>query len=901
MFHSAISLETAERYDFLARACGGDESLRKDVELLIASHEKSGSFIDSPALLRAGEPPIGEESELKSGQRIGPYEVISLLGRGGMGEVYLALDERLHRKVALKLLPAFFIKDKERVERFKREARAASGLNHPNIITIHEIGEIDSQQFITTEFIEGETLRERLFRRHLTLNETLNVAIQIADALSAAHKAGIIHRDIKPENIMVRPDGYVKVLDFGLAKLAEASSFGDSEAPTKVNVKTAPGLVMGTASYMSPEQSRASAQVDHRTDIWSLGVVLYEMVAGRLPFEGKDIHRQVIAIQDEEARPLSMFAENVPERLEEIVSKALAKDPEERYQTAKDFLIDLRNLKRKLEIDALVERTSAPWSGSEVGGLSGAKEVVSKAQRTASQTTTVAQAQPTSSAEYIVNQIKQHKRGAALTSLLLFLIAVSVGAYFLFIRGTAKTINSVAVLPFVNTGGDANTEYLSDGVTESLINSLSQIPNLNVKSRDSVFRYKGREVDASQVGRELGVQAVLTGRLVQRGDAIWISLELVDVGTNNHLWGAQYNRTMSDIMALQDEIAKDVSAQLHAKLSGEDSRRLTRRYTDNSEAYQLYLKGRYFLNKHTAETVKLAINYFQQAIDRDPTFALAYAGLADSYKSLPYYGISVASPRDSYPKAKAAALKALEQDDSLAEAHASLANIEFEYEWNWESAEREFKRALELNTNDAATYRDYGSFLDAMGRFDEAEVEIKRAQQLDPLSVNIALALAETAFFSHQYDKALTLTKQALELDPNFPPAHASLANIYAMKGMYDKSPLESIAGLSLSGYPLEDVAALRAAFESSGTQGFWREWINQSESRLKRGEYVPAMLLATLYTRLEERDKAFYWFNKAFEDRNGGLAFIKVSPLYDSIRSDPRFQELMRRVGLPQ
>ena len=640
------------------------------------------------------------------------YRIVSKLGAGGMGEVYLAQDtSELGRTVALKILPAEVAKDKDRLQRFTQEARTVSNLNHPNILTVHEFGRTDSASFIATEYVDGVTLREHLSKRRLKLVDVLDMAIQIVGALNAAHEAGVTHRDLKPENVMVRKDHIVKVLDFGLAKLSGLSAVAggpkseeSEDAATKVLVKTEPGLVMGTVSYMSPEQSVGQG-VDQRTDIWSAGVVLYEMIAGSIPFPGKDIHRQIIAIQETDPVPLAQQVEGVPERLEEIVAKCLAKDKNERYQTAKDLLIDLRNFRRKLDVDAEIERTVAPALRSTSAGASPSTQ---GAQMTAGMTASAVQVSTTSSAEYIVTGIMQHKVAAAIA--LVVLVAGGIGA-LLFLRGRSSdaAIKSIAVLPFVNQSGNADVEYLSDGMTETLISSLSQLPNLNVKARSSVFRYKGKDIDPKTVGKELGVQAVLNGRVMQRGDQLTLSLELIDTSTENVIWSEQYNRKQSDLVSLQSEIARDVSSKLKTKLSRADEKKLAKNYTANPEAYQLYLKGRFYWNKRTVDGLTQAAVYYNQAIEKDPAYALAYSGLAETYVLFPTY--SVAPPKDTMPQAKAAALKALELDESIAEAHAALSLYLSAYGWDQSAAERELRRTIELKPNYATAHHWMGIVL----------------------------------------------------------------------------------------------------------------------------------------------------------------------------------------------
>jgi serine/threonine-protein kinase len=586
---------------------------------------------------------------------------------------------------------------------------------------------------------------------------------------------------------MVRKDHIVKVLDFGLAKLSEPPALTGgptgSEDATRLQVNTTPGLIMGTVSYMSPEQSRGSG-VDHRTDIWSVGVVLYEMIAGVVPFQGKDVHRQIIAIQESEPPPLSQQVEGAPERLEEIVTKCLAKDKGERYQTAKDLLIDLRNLRRKLDVDAEIERTVAPeFRRSPASGSSAGTQ-----RATIAATTSVAPVRTASSAEYIVTGIKQHKLVVPLA-----IVAVTVGGvllwWYLHARNTEVAIESIAVLPFENQNRDPNADWLSDGVTESIINSLTQFPNLRVIARSSVFRYKGKEVDPLVVGKELGVRAVLVGRMMQRGDNVTISAELVDVRDNKQLWGEQYERKVSDLMSVQRDIAGQITNNLRLTISGEARNRMMKKYTDNSEAYQLYLKGLFYWNKRTAESLKTSIDYFNQAIEKDPNYAQAHAGMALAYVLLPEY--SAATPADAIPKAKAAATKALQLDETLAEAHTALAHALLTFDRNLPESNREFQRAIELNPNYATAHQWYSNNLVVTKRFDETIAEGKRAIELDPLSLIVNGELAINLHYMRQYDQAIAQFGKTLALDKNWYVGHQYLCQVYDAKGLFPQALAE--------------------------------------------------------------------------------------------------------------
>jgi serine/threonine-protein kinase len=730
----------------------------------------------------------------------------------------------------------------------------------------------------------------------MNLNETLDIAIQIASALAVAHEAGIIHRDIKPENVMLRRrDSIVKVLDFGLAKLtAPESSEVDTEAATQALFKTDPGTVVGTVVYMSPEQARG-IPVDGRTDIFSLGVVLYEMTAGRLPFAGSSTNEVISAIlSKEQPAPLARFARNVPDRLEEIVTRALTKDREERYQTAKDLLIDLKRLKQKLEIDAEIERSVAP----EVFGVPPSGSRVTDAKSSPPEGGTP-NAHPTNSAESIITEIKRHKRSVAIALAAIILLSVAgIAYYFYFARGGGRApIDSIAVLPLVNTSGDPNTEYLSDGISEALINSLTELQQLRVIARSTAFRYKGKEVDPQAVGRDLNVRAVLMGRVRQMGDTLNIQVDLVDATTGAQLWGGEYERKISDVLVVKQDIAREVTEKLRLRLSGEEQKQLIKRDTTNAEAYQLYLKGRYHLNRLTDEGFMKGRDYFQQAIDRDPNYALAYVGLADAYTMLS--GFNVLSPKDAYPRAKEAAMKALGLDDKLAEAHTSLGAVKFFYDWDWASAEREFRRAIEINPGYSDAHQMYSYHLSAVGRLDEALAEMRRAQELDPLSIAKIAGMGEIFNHKRQYDQAIEQYQKALEMDPNSGFVHWALGNVYVQKGMYAEAIAEYQKAIPLSGDSPDEPAALGYAYALSGKRHEAQELIDELKERSKR-RYISPTVIAFIYAGLGEKDQAFALLDKAYDERDSILVLLKVEPAFNNLRSDPRFAELMRRVGLP-
>jgi len=885
IFAAALEREPARRAAFLAEACAGDEQLRAEVESLLA-HDVPESLVGGPAVEEATRLLSTQHARGPNLTTIGPYKVVKLLGAGGMGKVYQAHDPRLNRQVAVKLLSHYSAAEEERIRRFRQEAFAASALNHPNILTIYEIGDFEGQNFIATEFVDGVTLRARLGRRDLSFTVALEIAIQVASALSAAHDAGIVHRDIKPENVMIRADGVVKVLDFGIAKYTQADG---GEEPDHL-VETKPGSVMGTAPYMSPEQARGLL-VDARSDIWSLGVMLYEMITGRLAFLGATVPETISLILQKEPAPLARYAQDAPAELERIISKALTKDREERYQTAKDLLIDLRNLKRKREVDAEIERTVAPeplasTSSSESAPATASGEVAATAPANAEHSA--------SSAEYIVAGIKQHKLAATLALVVLIIVAVGLGAY-LRARNTNVAIDSIAVLPFQNSSTETDTEYLSDGLTESLLYRLSQLPNLKVSPTSSVFRYKGKEIDPVKVGQELGVSAVVLGRIVQRGDSLTISAELVDVRYNKLLWGEQYERKMSDLLATQREIAREIVENLKLKVSGEEPG-LAKHYTENNEAYQLYLKGRFYWNKRTGEAIKKSIEYFNQAIEKDPGFALAYAGLADCYVVPP----NRLPPREAMPKAKAAAMRALELDETLAEAHTSLGRVFAIYDWDWPAAEKEYKRAIELNPRYAIVHQWYGGYFQAMGNRKQAIAERKLAQELDPLSPIVNFELGLAIYYTRDYDQAIEQFHRTLELEPNFPPAQQFLPAAYEQKGMYGDAIAEFKKAIPLLGGSEWSLTrgGLGHVYAVTGKKSEALALIDELKQLSTRG-YVPSTSIALIYAGLGEKDQALAWLEKGYEEHSFQLQWLNLEPRWDSLRSDPRFTNLMQRVGL--
>jgi serine/threonine-protein kinase len=827
---------------------------------------------------------------ISAGTNLGRYAIRSHIGAGGMGEVYLAEDLKLGRRVALKVLNHELTENPEHLQRFEREARSASALNHPNILTIYEIGEAAGTHFIAAEFIEGESLRQLIKRGPLELPEIVDLSIQIASALAAAHEAGIVHRDVKPENIMVRKDRLVKVLDFGLVKLLdqESSEF-EEEAVTRALLKTTPGIVMGTTPYMSPEQTRG-LDVDERTDIWSLGVVIYQLVTGRLPFEGNTKSDIIASILKTVPPPVIHEGEAVPRGLEHIVSKALRKNREDRYQHIKDLLLDLKDCKQELEFVSKL-------SGSIPPGLISRLSTSQTAPSAAVETSTVTDRHTTSSSEYITNQIKRHKPDVITTFVVLLgLVILGVLAYSRYFASSDKTeIDSLAILPFANDSGDAEMEYLSDGLSESLINNLSQLPRLKVIARSSAFRYKGKEVNPEEAADALGVKSILTGRVLRHGENLQISVELMDVRDKTQVWGAQYNRSGTDLMVVQQEIAREISRNLRLKLSPAEQSRVGNMHTANAEAYELYLKGRFYWNKRTGESLKKSVDCFNQAIEKDPSYALAYVGLADAYIVIPFFSAGLA--QDSYPKAKAAAKRALEIDDTLAEAHTAMAAVLMDYDWNLPESNREFERAIELNPNYANAHHWYArENLTIMGQFDRALAEMRRAQELDPLSLIINANYGKAYFNARRYDEAIQQLKKTIELDQSFFVAHHYLGSAYAMKGDFSEALSEYQKAQQLNDDP-HVAALLGRLYAVWGKRDEALRTLSQLKS-VAQHRYVADYSVALVYAGLGEKDRAFELLEKSYREHTVDMLTLHYDPLIDNLRSDPRFADLLRRVG---
>ncbi len=833
---------------------------------------------------------------LSPNTKLAHYSIISKLGAGGMGEVYLAHDTKLNRKVALKILPHDLAANHDRMRRFVQEAQSAAALNHSNIAHIYEIGESEGINYIAREFIDGITLTSEIHNQKSDPRTLLKQLLEVADGLAKAHGSGIVHRDLKPDNVMITSDGHAKILDFGLAKLTgtqgdEATGRRGDEGDTLIAASphhpvspspypvTSPGVIIGTVGYMSPEQARAKA-VDQRSDIFSFGCILYEVATGCKPFSGDSVVDTLHKIIHDPAPAITDFNPSASTELQRVIRKCLAKEPEKRYQTIRDTANDLEEVIEEMKGATNIDRSIAPATAST---------------NTTEVTTVASAAHPTSSsAEYIFSEVKRHKLGLAIAVLVLVGIATAVGLYW---RSTksSEAIESIAVMPFVNESGNSEVEYLSDGMTETLIKSLSKLSSMDVKPRSAVFRYKNKDTDLLTIAKDLNVQAILNGRVASRGDQITLSLELVDAKKNSVIWTEQYQRKQSDLVALQSEIARDVSSKLKAKLTGSEETTVTKSATADPDAYQAYLKGRYYWNRRTLENLNKAIEHFKAATDRDPNYALAFVGLADCYAVLNEYAGTPSS--ETIPKAKVYAERALVIDPQLAEAHASMA-MTSEYSWQWAEAEKEFKRALELNPNYPTAYHWYSIFLKNLGRNDEAATMIKRAAALDPLSSVIAVNISRLYQLQNDHPASIENSIKLIDLDPNFGPAHQYLALSYLKMGRNTEAIAEMEKAVSLtnrSAITLGDLGYVYAVLgRTNDALGILKELEQKFERKESNAAYV-----ATVYAGLGDKDKVFEWLEKDVEARNAKVVEVRWQLQFENLHNDPRFTSLLKRMGI--
>lgn len=781
---------------------------------------------------------------IQRGTRLGPYEVMDLLGVGGMGEVYRARDVRLDRLVAVKVLNEQLSADPAAVARFEQEAKAVAALSHSNILAIHEFERDGSVLFAVTELLEGETLRDRIKRAPIPWKKAVEIGMSVATGLAAAHARGIVHRDLKPENVFITAQGQVKILDFGLAvmkpvrgqePIAEASTAATHEE----------GIILGTVGYMSPEQARGDV-LDGRSDIFSLGCILYEMVTGKRAFGKATALETIAAILKEDPPDFLLSGKSIPVEVQSLILHCLEKSTQERLQSAHDLAYGLK--------DILSHGITAPTA--------------------------------------------REPRTAGVSRLIwaLVVLGLLLGGFFLYQRYQGKTlIHSIAVLPFDNTKEDPNMEYLSDGIPENIINNLSQIPNLRVMARSTVFRYKASSMEPAQIGKDLNVEAVLAGTLVQEADKVVIKTELIRVADGSQLWGENYTRKLAELLSVQDSISTQIVDRLRLKLTGEQQKKLMRHDTESADAYRLYLKGLYYWNRRTPESMRKGIEFFQQAIEQDPTYSRAYAGLAFSYAMLGSY--DAIEPKEAFEKAGAAADRALELDPNLAEGHIARAQIDT-YRWEFAAAESEFERAIALRPGYAMAHSWYATYLAARGRQTKALSEVKWALDLDPLSTGYSTALAWQLYLAGQYDQAVDQLKKTIELDPQFVAAHSVLGAVYVQQRRFTDAITEYRKAISLSGDAADYKAELAYAYAVSGNPDQAREILKGLESE-DPGKYVSPTHIALIYTGLGQKDQAIEWLRKAYQEHSEYLAFVNVDPAFRSLRPVPEFRELVRLIGV--
>ncbi len=796
---------------------------------------------------------------LIAGARLGPYEVIEQLGSGGMGTVYRAHDTRLGREVAVKVLREHLALDASAASRFEREARAIAALSHPNILAIHDFGTEGDVSYSVTELLEGETLRSRLDRESLTWRKAVEIAIAIGDGLGAAHDKGIVHRDLKPENVFLTSDGRVKILDFGLARLEKTDSApAVTSAPTAT--ETGAGTVMGTAAYMSPEQVRGFP-VDARSDIFSFGSILYEMVTGRRAFPGRTSADSMAAILRESPPDPSETRPPIPVALSHILTRCLEKAPEQRFQSARDLTYALK----------------------EIGGTAGGAAMTSG-------TRPAMASRPRLGAGAIAAFV--------LAAIAVMLVATDVGGLRTRLLDGRKgaAIRSIAVLPFQNLSGDASQEYFADGMTEELIARLASVGAIQVTSRTTAMTFKGTKKRLPEIARELNVDAVVEGSVTRTGEQVRLTVQLIDAATEKHLWGQTYERRLRDVIALQGDVSQAITRAIKLELTPGEEAQLERARPVDPVAYEAYVKGRYFWNKRGGVNLKKAIEFFQAALDVDPAYAAAYAGIADSYTQLGY--ASLLAPKEVFPKARAAAEKALELDASLAEPHASLGYVKFYFDWDWAGAEREFQRAIELNPKYPTAHEWYAYFLTATGRLPEAKAEILRGKELDPLSVPIAADMGFLLYYADELDRAEEELHKALEMNPRDPLSHLFLGRVYEAKGLSEKAITEYEATGPLKEW-VPTIAAVGYVYGILGRRPEALKALADLET-LSKKEYVTAYAVALVHTALGDKDKAFAWLDKAVEERTHWLVWIRRDRRWKPLYGDPRFEEIVRRVGLP-
>ena len=840
VYHSARDRQPAERDRYLREVCGADEELRREVESLLGYETETAMLLDRPALEVAARALAVDRRSWMIGRTLGHYRIESWLGAGGMGEVFRATDTRLDRAVAVKVLSEHLSTRPEALARFAIEAKAAAALSHPNILAIHDFGDEEGVAYAVTELLKGETLRTRLNRSLLELDEALGIAIAVADGLAAAHAKGITHRDLKPENIFLTEDGRTKILDFGLAQMGPLLA-EDATGAVSTASSTEAGMLVGTVSYMSPEQAERK-KVDPRSDVFSFGCVLYEMLAGQRAFQGKTKADTLQAIRHEEPMATGRLAGT---GLQPIVTRCLRKPPEERFPSARELLQELNRLQ------------AAP--------------------------------QP---------RVARKLVWAACIAVVVGLLGswAFLPRKWLPWSGTAgRPLTSLAVLPLTNLSNDPEQDFFADGMTDVLITDLAQIGSLRVISKTSVMPFKGTKKSLAEIARQLNVDGVVEGSVLRSGDGVRITAELVDIATDRHLWARTYERKLVDVLSLQGEVARAIAGEIRARITPEESVRLERRLPVSPAAFDAYLKARFYWTQFNDESLIKSIEFYQEAIKIDAAYSVAYAGLSEAWTSLAWIG---ALPWDEVrPMAQDAATKALAIDNSLSDAHAAMAVIALR-DWDWKKAEEEEKKAFASNPGHQIAHMSYSNILRYQGRTEESIAEARRAVELDPLNALTNEVLADAYVSARRYDLAVSQCQTALELHPEASNLHFVLGWAFAYQGMYDKAAEAIKKSVALDGSDPSispDLAYINAV---RGKKDEARRILNKLLALAKKAPVNPG-LIALVYAGLGQRAETLKWLQQAYQAHSSMMPWLKMDPRFDNIRQDPQFQELMRGVGL--